>query len=163
MCLRAQFTLRDPPDCPPGLENSTPALPSSAAGSAPAYAVDPVIDPMRPNTEGATATAPRQAERETKRDMERGPTLTERFGAEAALNESPAEFYERMVLEVQDNLAPFAQAIGAHRLIARGQVQLLGTSGTVTTLSGIQMGLPRYDRSVVDGSFPEFGGLRNQP
>jgi len=86
-------------------------------------------------------------------------TLTERFGAEAAPNESPAEFYERMVEEVQDNLAPFAQAIGAHRMIARSQVQLLGTSGTVTTLSGIQMELPRYDRSVVDGSFLEFGDV----
>ncbi len=86
-------------------------------------------------------------------------TLTERFGAETAPDESPAEFYERMVVEVQDHLAPFAQAIGAHRLIARGQVQLLGTSGTVTTLSGIQMDLPRYDRSVVDGSFLEFGDV----
>ena len=86
-------------------------------------------------------------------------TLTEHFGAEAAPSETPAEFYERMVIEVQDNLAPFAQAIGAHRLIARSQVQLLGTSGTVTTLSGIQMGLPRYDRSVVDGSYLEFGDV----
>jgi exopolyphosphatase / guanosine-5'-triphosphate,3'-diphosphate pyrophosphatase len=86
-------------------------------------------------------------------------TLTEHFGAEAAPNESPAEFYERMVAEVQDKLAPFAQAIGAHRLIARGQVQLLGTSGTVTTLAGIRMELPRYDRSVVDGSFLEFGDV----
>ena len=86
-------------------------------------------------------------------------TLTERFGAEAAPDESTAEFYERMVEEVQDNLASFAQAIGAHRLIARSQVQLLGTSGTVTTLSGIQMGLARYDRSVVDGSFLEFGDV----
>ena len=86
-------------------------------------------------------------------------TLTERFGAEAAPDESAIEFYERMVEEVQDNLAPFAQAIGAHRLIARSHVQLLGTSGTVTTLSGIQMGLPRYDRSVVDGSFLEFGDV----
>ena len=86
-------------------------------------------------------------------------TLTEHFGAEAAHGENAGEFYERMVLEVQDNLAPFAQAIGAHRLIARGQVQLLGTSGTVTTLSGIQMGLARYDRSVVDGSFLDFGDV----
>jgi exopolyphosphatase/guanosine-5'-triphosphate,3'-diphosphate pyrophosphatase len=86
-------------------------------------------------------------------------TLTERFGAEAGPSESPAEFYERMIAEVQEHLAPFAQAIGAHRLIARGQVQLLGTSGTVTTLSGIRMELPRYDRSVVDGSFLEFGDV----
>jgi exopolyphosphatase/guanosine-5'-triphosphate,3'-diphosphate pyrophosphatase len=86
-------------------------------------------------------------------------TLSEHFGAEAAQGEDPAIFYERMVQEVQESLAPFAQAIGAHRLIARTQVQLLGTSGTVTTLSGIRMELPRYDRSVVDGSYLEFGDV----
>jgi exopolyphosphatase/guanosine-5'-triphosphate,3'-diphosphate pyrophosphatase len=86
-------------------------------------------------------------------------TLSEHFGAEAAEGEDPAIFYERMVAEVQDQLAPFAQAIGAHRLIARTQVQLLGTSGTVTTLAGIRMDLPRYDRSLVDGSFLDFGDV----
>jgi hypothetical protein len=52
------------------------------AGAAPALAVDPVFDPMGPN-QGLTATAPRQAERETRRDLDRTPstpTLTERFG-----------------------------------------------------------------------------------
>lgn len=86
-------------------------------------------------------------------------TLSEHFGAEAADGEDPSIYYERMVAEVQDQLAPFAQAIGAHRLIARTQVQLLGTSGTVTTLAGIRMDLPRYDRSVVDGSFLDFGDV----
>ena len=33
---------------------------------------------------------------------------------------------------------------------------MLGTSGTVTTLAGIHLGLPAYDRSVVDGSFMDF-------
>ena len=56
------------------------AAAAAVLGSAtPALAVDPVIDPMRPS-EGLTATAPRQAERETRRDMERTPTLTQRFG-----------------------------------------------------------------------------------
>jgi hypothetical protein len=46
----------------------------------PAAAVDPVFDPMRPNA-GPTATAPRPAEREMRRDFEtKMPTLTERFG-----------------------------------------------------------------------------------
>jgi exopolyphosphatase/guanosine-5'-triphosphate,3'-diphosphate pyrophosphatase len=30
---------------------------------------------------------------------------------------------------------------------------LLGTSGTVTTISGVQLGLKRYDRSRVDGAW----------
>lgn len=59
----------------------TAAAAAVLGSAAPALAVDPVFDPMRPS-EGLTATAPRQAERETKRDMERSPTptLTQRFG-----------------------------------------------------------------------------------
>jgi len=49
------------------------------AGASPALAVDPIVDSMRAN-EGPTATAPRPAEREVKRDIERAPSLTERFG-----------------------------------------------------------------------------------
>ena len=51
------------------------------AGAAPALAVDPITDTMRP-LDGPTAGAPRAAEREMKRDTERDrtPTLTERFG-----------------------------------------------------------------------------------
>ena len=38
----------------------------------------------------------------------------------------------------------------------QGAVQMLGTSGTVTTLSGIEKELPRYDRARVDGSYLAF-------
>lgn len=48
-------------------------------------------------------------------------------------------------------IAPFA-ATGAgateERLL---RMQLLGTSGTVTTLAGVHLDLPRYNRSMVDG------------
>lgn len=56
--------------------------------------------------------------------------------------------YERMLSEVQPLLAGFAD-----RLAARGvrEVQLLGTSGTITTLASVQLGLPGYDRRRVDG------------
>jgi exopolyphosphatase/guanosine-5'-triphosphate,3'-diphosphate pyrophosphatase len=33
------------------------------------------------------------------------------------------------------------------------KVHLMGTSGTVTTVAGILLGLPRYDRSRVDGAW----------
>jgi exopolyphosphatase/guanosine-5'-triphosphate,3'-diphosphate pyrophosphatase len=85
-------------------------------------------------------------------------TLTEAHGAEAA-GENPESHYERMVEEVSARLAPFAQAIGAERLLASGSVQILGTSGTVTTLSGIHMGLAKYDRSRVDGSYLDFSDV----
>ena len=34
----------------------------------------------------------------------------------------------------------------------QGRVQLIGSSGTVTTLASLALGLERYDRSKVDGS-----------
>jgi exopolyphosphatase/guanosine-5'-triphosphate,3'-diphosphate pyrophosphatase len=86
-------------------------------------------------------------------------TLTEEYGIEAPAGEDRREFYEAMVEKVADHLAPFAQAIGAHRLIAGGQVQILGTSGTVTTLAGIKLGLQRYDRALVDGSYLNYGDV----
>ena len=38
---------------------------------------------------------------------------------------------------------------------------LLGTSGTVTTVAGIQLGLPRYDRSKVDGCWLNVEEVRD--
>ena len=37
--------------------------------------------------------------------------------------------------------------------VASGGVHMLGTSGTVTTLAGVHLGLPRYDRRRVDGTW----------
>ncbi len=82
-------------------------------------------------------------------------TLTEIYGA-MAKGEDSSRHYDRMVARIEEQLQPFAQAIGANRFIAQDAVQLLGTSGTVTTLSGLKMGLSRYDRTKVDGSFLEF-------
>ncbi|MEE8247486.1 MAG: Ppx/GppA family phosphatase, partial [Alphaproteobacteria bacterium] len=39
------------------------------------------------------------------------------------------------------------------------RVQMLGTSGTVTTFGGIYLGLPRYDRSRVDGLVIDFDSI----
>lgn len=39
------------------------------------------------------------------------------------------------------------------------KLQLLGTSGTVTTLAGVHLGLPRYDRSQVDGIWMRSNAL----
>lgn len=56
--------------------------------------------------------------------------------------------YERMLAQVWPWLDRFEA-----RLKARGisEVQLLGTSGTITTLASVQLGLPGYDRRRVDG------------
>ena len=44
---------------------------------------------------------------------------------------------------------PAREALDA--AVAAGDVHMLGTSGTVTTLAGVHLELPRYDRRHVDG------------
>ena len=82
-------------------------------------------------------------------------TLAERHGAGHI---SPA-VYEAMVVETQSQLAAFEAAEGLGPAIAAGEVQMLGTSGTVTTLSGVHLDLPRYDRARVDGSYLDFATI----
>jgi exopolyphosphatase/guanosine-5'-triphosphate,3'-diphosphate pyrophosphatase len=86
-------------------------------------------------------------------------SMTERFGAEPAPGEDSEAFYERMVDLVAAHLEPLKRAISGGRAIAAGEVQMLGTSGTVTTLAGIRLGLPRYDRNQVDGSHLDFADV----
>ncbi|MFO0998588.1 MAG: Ppx/GppA phosphatase family protein [Alphaproteobacteria bacterium] len=73
--------------------------------------------------------------------------LSERHGSGAI---TPA-VYETMVAEVGGLLAPFESRHGIGARVRERAVQMLGTSGTVTTLAGIHMELPRYDRARVDG------------
>lgn len=74
-------------------------------------------------------------------------TLAERFG--------PAGFtvdgFGAMVTDVAARLAAFELVHCIAREIRCGGVQLLGTSGTVTTLAGVALDLPRYRRPLVDG------------
>ena len=79
-------------------------------------------------------------------------TFTERFGG---IEVSPA-IYRAMVAEAEAALAPFERAHGIRRQVRAGQVQMLGSSGTVTTLAGVHLALPRYIRAMVDGSILTF-------
>lgn len=76
-------------------------------------------------------------------------TLSERHGGQDV---SPASF-EAMVVEVQGMLSNF-DCPAIHTLENPGDengFHLIGTSGTVTTLAGVHLDLPRYDRRKVDG------------
>jgi exopolyphosphatase/guanosine-5'-triphosphate,3'-diphosphate pyrophosphatase len=70
-------------------------------------------------------------------------TLAEHFGG----RDVTQEIYARMVKEVAYHVGPFAALHG----VDLKDMHLLGTSGTVTTLAGIHLNLPRYDRRRVDG------------
>lgn len=75
-------------------------------------------------------------------------TLAERFG-QAGFD---PDGFETMVEDVAARLESFESVHCIRREIHAGGVQLLGTSGTVTTLAGVALGLPRYRRPLVDGT-----------
>jgi exopolyphosphatase/guanosine-5'-triphosphate,3'-diphosphate pyrophosphatase len=75
-------------------------------------------------------------------------TLAERFGAEAQTEAG----FAAMVDLVAAQLRGFEAVHCIGHEIRQGGVRLLGTSGTVTTLAGIAMDLPRYSRPAVDGT-----------
>jgi exopolyphosphatase/guanosine-5'-triphosphate,3'-diphosphate pyrophosphatase len=71
-------------------------------------------------------------------------TLAERYGGKAV---TPAVF-AAMIEEALPLVAKFAARAG---VTASPEVHLLGTSGTVTTMAGLHLDLPYYDRRRVDG------------
>jgi exopolyphosphatase/guanosine-5'-triphosphate,3'-diphosphate pyrophosphatase len=79
-------------------------------------------------------------------------TLTDRFGGAEV---SPTT-YGLMIAEAAAALIPFERNHRILRHVRAGRVQMLGSSGTVTTLAGIHLALPRYIRAMVDGSMLTF-------
>jgi exopolyphosphatase/guanosine-5'-triphosphate,3'-diphosphate pyrophosphatase len=76
-------------------------------------------------------------------------TISEQFGG--GVDVTPQSF-----AAMRDYLRPMLQEFVARVCVANGgqppiPSHLLGTSGTVTTIAGVQLGLPRYDRTRVDG------------
>ena len=75
-------------------------------------------------------------------------TLAERFGAACF----DPEGFDAMVADVTERLASFEAVHCIGQEIRQGGVRLLGTSGTVTTLAGVVLGLERYSRPLIDGT-----------
>ena len=82
--------------------------------------------------------------------------LSERFGG----NHISPDTYRLMVEEMATAIAPFEARNDIRALAERGMVQMLGTSGTVTTLAGIHLELERYERDAVDGTFLRIADAR---
>ena len=78
--------------------------------------------------------------------------LAERHGPDEALT----QWYAETTDEVAALLAPLEARHDIAQRIAQGEVQMLGSSGTVTTLAGVHLKLPRYDRAYVDGTYLMF-------
>ncbi|MBO6782905.1 MAG: Ppx/GppA family phosphatase [Alphaproteobacteria bacterium] len=93
-------------------------------------------------------------------------TMSERFGCgEDADGRTSPERYEQIRAHVREQLSGFDtyHDIAAH--VSDNAVQMVGTSGTVTTLTGVFLDLPRYDRGRVDGrelAFSQLEGARDK-
>jgi exopolyphosphatase / guanosine-5'-triphosphate,3'-diphosphate pyrophosphatase len=72
-------------------------------------------------------------------------SLSEAEGADAATEADRLALYDRMRVRVRESIASLTEG---H---AVGSLRLLGTSGTVTTLASVHLGLKHYDRKQVDG------------
>jgi exopolyphosphatase/guanosine-5'-triphosphate,3'-diphosphate pyrophosphatase len=71
-------------------------------------------------------------------------TLADMFG-------TGTEHYEDMLAHVRSLMEANDAATRFGPLFRAGRGQLIGNSGTVTSLAGVHLGLPRYIRSAVDG------------
>lgn len=74
-------------------------------------------------------------------------SIAEKFGG---IDVTP-EIFESMVDHVASQLYAFRGRDKLADMIASHPLHLLGTSGTVTTLAGLHLGLERYERAKVDG------------
>jgi len=68
--------------------------------------------------------------------------------------------FEDIVSFLMEKLTVFDKANRINETIGDTSVQMLSTSGTVTTLAAIHMDLPRYDRSRIDGITLSIADIR---
>ncbi len=85
-------------------------------------------------------------------------SLTETVGHESGSREDRLARYAKMKQLVTDSFAEFSERIRQH---SAPDQRLLGTSGTVTTLASVHLGLPHYDRSQVDGLIVPTDSMRD--
>ncbi|WP_309643127.1 Ppx/GppA phosphatase family protein [Phenylobacterium sp.] len=75
-------------------------------------------------------------------------TLAERFPEGETVTEG---WFREMVETVKTELAAFRNADSMREVFDADRAHLVGTSGAITSLAGMHLGLRRYDRSQVDG------------
>lgn len=74
-------------------------------------------------------------------------SLSEKFGG----RDLSAEAYRSVVDFVRDEIAGVGDPAGLRAAFSAGDGHFLGTSGTVTSIAGVHLSLPRYRREAVDG------------
>ena len=103
-------------------------------------------------------------------DVENGKTITDWLSVGFGVMNLSDKFggsnladiaFSDMVSTLVDRLKSFDVANKISQTIEGTNVQLLSTSGTVTTLAAIHLDLPRYDRSKIDGITLSVEAVRN--
>jgi exopolyphosphatase/guanosine-5'-triphosphate,3'-diphosphate pyrophosphatase len=75
-------------------------------------------------------------------------TLAERFPEQRP---GEAAWFRAMVDAIKQPISDFRHAEPLRGVFEAGRAHLVGTSGAITSLAGIHLGLARYDRARVDG------------
>jgi exopolyphosphatase/guanosine-5'-triphosphate,3'-diphosphate pyrophosphatase len=75
-------------------------------------------------------------------------TLAEQFPEHG---EDQHGWFRDMVEFVKSKIEPFTHAEPMREVFEAGRAHLVGTSGAITSLAGLHLGLERYDRARVDG------------
>lgn len=74
-------------------------------------------------------------------------TTTEEYG----MPNETMESHDFLQSQIYDALKVFVDKNNIQKLIEKDEVQITGSSGTVTTLAAFHLGLTQYDRRLVDG------------
>ena len=78
-------------------------------------------------------------------------TLAEQYPEAGGSAEAAHAWFRSMVDDVRDRLNAFPHADRMRPVFERGAAHMVGTSGAITSLAGLHLGLRRYDRTRVDG------------
>jgi exopolyphosphatase / guanosine-5'-triphosphate,3'-diphosphate pyrophosphatase len=70
------------------------------------------------------------------------------------------EWYEALVARLAESMAQVGDAQHLRQAFAEGRGDIIGTSGTVTSLAGVFLDLPRYNRARVDGMWFDVDDCR---
>ncbi len=69
-------------------------------------------------------------------------------------------WYEALVVRLAEGIAKVGDAQHLREAFAQGRGHIVGTSGTVTSLAGVHLDLPRYNRARVDGMWFDLADCR---
>ncbi len=83
--------------------------------------------------------------------------LSEKYGTQETIS---TDKYAEMRQNIMATITSFEQKNDMVEMVAQGKVQLLGTSGTITTLTAMHLELETYDRSRVDGASVKSSKIR---